>query len=188
MCHVPHPKRKAVVASPAPTAVLAVVASLAPAKPATKCRPTHPSGLVLDILGIAMSNRGHPCKEHMVCCGDVVEEDIVVRLHKERILVPNFLTGNGKMREETAITVNWVTDGIDRCPVGFLPRAFTLDDVIYNGILFQATEVFGKNDPSCAIRDKWNTNKGFARVISLLSDGVLSKGGEMVAHKGIKGD
>ena len=94
------------------------------------------------------------------------------------------------MREETAITVNWVTDGIDRCRVGFLPRAYMLDDAIYNGILFQATEVFGKNDPSCAIHEKWNKNKGFARVkvISPLSDGVLSKGGEMVAHKGIKGD
>jgi hypothetical protein len=112
MCHAPHPKHKAVIASPAPAAVPAV-ASSAPAKPAPKCRPTHPSGLVFDILGIVRGDQGHHCKEHTVCYGNVIEEFIVVRLRKERILVPNFLAGKGKMREETNVIVNWVTDSID---------------------------------------------------------------------------
>ena len=68
----------------------------------------------------------------MVCCGDLLKEDSVVCLRMERILVPNFLAGKGrKKREVTAITVNWVTDGIDRCRVVFLPRAHALEGAIY---------------------------------------------------------
>ena len=76
---------------------------MAPAKFAPKFRAvsaTHPSGLVLDILGIATGDRGRRCEDHMACCGELLEEDFVVRLHKERILVPNFLVGKGKKREE----------------------------------------------------------------------------------------
>ena len=52
----------------------------------------------------------------------MLKEDSVVHLRMERILVPNFLAGKGrKKREVTAITVNWVTEGLDRCHVGFLP-------------------------------------------------------------------
>jgi hypothetical protein len=72
----------------------------------------------------------------MVCCGDLLEEDSVVRLRMERILVPNFLARKGrKKREVMAITVNWVTDGVDRCRVGFLPRAYALERAIYDGVL-----------------------------------------------------
>ena len=76
---------------------------MAPTKFVQKCRPTgptHPPSLVLDIVGITPGDRGHRCKEHMVCCGKVVEEDIVVCLRKERNLVPNFLASKGKTREE----------------------------------------------------------------------------------------
>ncbi len=109
---------------------MAAVASSTPAKFEPKCGPvgtTHPSGLVLDILGIAVGDRGRRCEDHMVCCGELLEEDFVVRLRMERILVPNFLAGKGKKREETAITVNWATDGVDCCRVGFLPRAYALE-------------------------------------------------------------
>ena len=139
----------------------------------------HPSDLVLDIVGIAAGNQGRRCKEHMVCCSKVVEEDIVVCLCKERIIVPNFLAGKGKKREETTITVYWVMDSIDRCHMRFLPRAYALDGTTYNGVLCQVMEVFEKNDPSCAIHEKWHTNNGFARatVISVLNECILSKGG-----------
>ncbi len=64
----------------------------------------------------------------MVCCGNLLKEDSVVRLCMERILVPNFLARKGrKKREVTAITVNWVTDGVDCYCVGFLPRAYALE-------------------------------------------------------------
>ena len=61
LCDMPHPKRKAVVVDSSAPAASAVVASLAPAKFAPKCRPVgteHPSGLVVDIVGIAAGNWG----------------------------------------------------------------------------------------------------------------------------------
>ena len=83
---------------------------MAPAKFAPKCRPVgpkHPFGLVLDIVGVAAAgDRGHCCKDHMVCCGELIEEGFVVCLRMERILILNFLAGKGKVREEMAITVN----------------------------------------------------------------------------------
>jgi hypothetical protein len=167
---------------------------LALAKFAPKCRPvgaTHPSSLVLDILGIAVGDRGRRCEDHMVCCSELLEEDFVVRLRMERILVPNFLAGKGKKQEETAITVNCVTDGVDRCRVGFLPRANALDREIYDGVLCQVTEVFSKSDPSRAICEKWYKNKRFARatVISALNECVLPIGSVETAEvAGMKGD
>ena len=148
---------------------------MAPAKFAPKCRPvgaTHPSGLVLDIIGIAAGDRGRRCEDHMVCCGELLEEDFVVHLRMERILVPDFLARKGKKREELAITVNWVTDGVDRCRVGFLPWAYALEGAIYNGVLCQVTEIFSKSDPSRVICEKWYKNKGFvqATVISALTN------------------
>ena len=74
----------------------------------------HAEGLVIDIAGIAADDRGCQFKEHRVCCDDV-NADIVVRLRRKEIL------GKGNMREDTAITVNWVTNGFEQCHVGF-PR------------------------------------------------------------------
>ncbi len=109
----------------------------------------------------------------------------------ERILVLNSLAGKGKKQEETAITVNWVTDGINRCHVGFLPRAYALEGAIYNGVLCQVTEVFSKSDPFRAIREKWFKNKGFARAagISVLNERDPPIGSvETAAAAGMKGD
>ncbi len=121
----------------------------------------------------------------------MLEEDFVVRLCMERILVPNFLAGKGKKWEETAVTVNWVTDDIDCCRVGFLPRAYALEGAIYDGVLCQVTEVFSKSDPSCTIREKWYKNKGFAQatVISVPNERVPPKDSvETAAMAGMKGD
>jgi hypothetical protein len=194
LCDVPRPKRKAVAVDSSAPAASAAVASSAPAKFAAKCGPvdaTHPSGLVLDILGIAAGDRGRRCEDHMVCCGELLEEDFVVHLRMERILVPDFLARKGKKREELAITVNWVTDGVDRCRVGFLPWAYALEGAIYDRVLCQVTAVFTKSNPSCAIRKKWYKNKGFARatVISALNKRVLPTGSvDTAAVTGMKGD
>ena len=69
----------------------------------------HPPGIVVEIVGTLMGDRGRSCEEHSVC-GSVLEEDMVVRLRKVQILVDGM--------EETAIACYWVTDGIDRCRVG----------------------------------------------------------------------
>ncbi len=66
-----------------------------------KSRPVgakHPSGLVLDIVGIAAGDRGRRCEDHMVCCGQLLEKDFILRLRKEKILVPNVLAVKGKKR------------------------------------------------------------------------------------------
>jgi hypothetical protein len=73
----------------------------------------HAEGLEITIAGIAAGDCGCRCKEHKVCCGKVVDVAIVVRLRRKEILVPDDFLGKGSMREETAITVNWVTNGFE---------------------------------------------------------------------------
>ena len=41
---------------------------------------------------------------------------------------------------ETAIAAHWVSDGIDKCRVGFLGREFVKDAEKYDGKLVQVTE------------------------------------------------
>ena len=92
--------------------------------------PTHPSGITVEIVGIERGDRGRSCEEHDVC-GTVVEEDTLLRLRKEQILVDG--------QEETAIACYWVTDGIDRCRVGFLKRHMVKHAGRFNGALVQVT-------------------------------------------------
>jgi hypothetical protein len=66
--------------------------------------PVHPSGIVAQIVGMQMSCQGHSCEEHKIC-GEVLKEDVVVRLRKIQLMVEG--------KEETAIAAIWVTDGID---------------------------------------------------------------------------
>ena len=195
LCDAPHPKCKAIVGDWSVPAASVAVASLVPAKFAPKCGlvgATPPSSLVLDIIGIAAGGRGCRCEDNMVCCGDLLKEDSVVHLCMERILVPNFLAGKGrKKREVTAITVNWVTDGLDCCRVRFLPWAYALEGAIYHGFLCRVSEVFSKSDPSCVIHEKWYKNKVFARakVISALNECVPPIGSvETSAVAGMKCD
>ena len=82
LCDTPHPKRKAIVVDWSVLAASGAVASSVPAKFSPKCGPvgaTPPSGLVLDIIGIAAGERGCRCEDNMVCCGDLLEEDSVVQ-------------------------------------------------------------------------------------------------------------
>ncbi len=76
----------------------------------TMAKATHPSGIVVEIVGIEKGNRGHLCEKQDVC-GEVVEEDTLLCFRREQILV------DGK--EETVIACYWATDGVDRCRVGF---------------------------------------------------------------------
>ena len=66
-------------------------------------------------------------------CGSVVDEDVVVRLRKVQLLV------DGK--EETAIAAYWVTDGEDRCCVGFLQSHMVAYASRYDCALAQVTRV-----------------------------------------------
>ena len=77
-----------------------------------KAELPHPGGLVIDIAGITLGDHGCKCREYNVCCGEVLDVDIVVCLCHE-ILVPDDFLGKGNMRKEAAITVNWVTNGFE---------------------------------------------------------------------------
>ncbi len=142
-----------------------------------------PGRLVIDISGIALSDRGCKCREHNVCCGEVLDVDKVVCLHPEEIPVPDDFLGEGNMRKETDITVNWVTNGFERCRVGFLPPGYVLDAARYDGALCQVIEVFDIAQSSCISQSsrakwaKWNKHNGFACavVISKLNSNIVRK-------------
>jgi hypothetical protein len=103
--------------------------------------PFHPSGVVVKIVGTEMGDRGSSCEEHPNNCGEVLADNVVVRLRKVQIVVDG--------REETAIVAYWVSGGIDCCRVGFLPRHMVKHAVCYNGGLAQVTRVFS-NNPMCS--------------------------------------
>ncbi len=88
-----------------------------------------------------------------------------------------------------AITVNWVSNRIDCCHVGLLPRAFVVQGSIWDGILCQVVEVFGKDDPSKLCHAKWHQNMGFAQIAVIGTSQVLFGAGDFPwkKDKGVKG-
>ena len=127
--------------------------------------PTHPSGVVVEIVGLERGDCGRSCEQDV--CGSVVEEDTLLRLRKEQIVVDGV--------EETAVTSYWVTDGIDRCRVGFLKRHMVKHARRFDGALVQVTRVFSDDPRICstAERKKKYGNHGCAlgAVVSCLSEG-----------------
>ena len=102
--------------------------------------PYHPSGILIDIVGINASDKGRSCEEH-ANCGSVLKIDTLVRFRSVQIWCDG--------QEETALAVYWVTDGIDRCRVGFLPRHLLKHQAAYNGKLAQIVEfVAESNSPA----------------------------------------
>lgn len=107
MCTTTCSKHQAIGAPPAPTAAVTLV----PGK--------HPSSIsiILDILvGTAGTSHGNShscdCEEHDCCGSNVLQEDT---------LPSAFARSRSLMKEETAITVNWVSDGLYCCCIGFPP-------------------------------------------------------------------
>jgi hypothetical protein len=125
---------------------------------------THPPGIVVEIVGTLMGDRGRSCEEHAVC-GSVLEEDMVVRLRKVQVLVDGGA-------EETVIACYWVTDGIDRCRVGFLMRHMVKHAFLYDGALAQVTRVFNGNEEECSREERrmYHAKRGYchATIISRL--------------------
>jgi hypothetical protein len=153
MCASAHTKHQAVAVVPLPVVAMASACAPEPSR--------HPSGIILDVVETAGTNCGHSCKEH-ACCGKVLDNNVLVKLWRKQILVPDAIARGGKMKEETAITVNWVSDGIDGCCIGFLPCVFVVQGSIWDGVLCQVVEVFRKYNPSKLCHDKWHQKKGFA--------------------------
>ncbi len=89
-----------------------------------------------------------------------MDVDIVVHLRCEEISVPDYFLDEGNMRKQTAITVNWVTNGFDRCHVGFLPLPYVPDASVYEGALCQVISVFDVSQSSRANQAKWDNIMG----------------------------
>jgi hypothetical protein len=104
----------------------------------TMAEATHPPASSSRLWGLRKAI-GCSCEEHDVC-GEVVEEDTLLRLRREQILV------DGK--EETSIACYWVTDGIDRCRVVFLKCHMVKHAWRFDGALVHVTKVFNV-DPHC---------------------------------------
>ena len=117
--------------------------------------PYHPSGILIDIVGINASDKGRLCEEH-ANCGSVLKIDTLVHFRSIQIWC------NGE--EETALAVYWVTDGIDRCRVGFLPRHLLKHKTAYNGKLAQIVEFVADSD-SPADRAKSHRCYGLCRAV-----------------------
>ncbi len=133
-----------------------VLVPVAKAKVAKKNMPGpfHPYGVVVEIVGMVMGDQGHSCEEHPNNCGKVLAGNMVVHLRKVQIVVDGC--------KEMAIAAYWVSEGIDRCNVGFLPRHMVKQAVRYDGVLAQVTRVFS-NNPTCsdsAERSMFHKNKG----------------------------
>ena len=47
--------------------------------------PFHPTGVVMEIVGTERSDQGRSCEEHLFNCGEVLAEDVVVRLHTHNV-------------------------------------------------------------------------------------------------------
>jgi hypothetical protein len=136
MCAAVCAKRQAVDAASAPNVAAVSAYALKPSK--------HPLGIILEVVGTASPYRGRSCKEHACCRSKVLHEDVVIPLCWEQIVVPDNIARKGKMKEETAITISWVLDGVDCCHVGFLPRTYIVQGV------WQVADVFEKMiPPSC---------------------------------------
>jgi hypothetical protein len=101
--------------------------------------PFHPSGITVEIVGIARGDRGRSCEEHDVC-GAVLQEDSVVRIRQ--VQIPGEETGT----EESALACYWISDGIDRCRVGFLPRHLVKQWREYDGRIAQVVDLYEGSD------------------------------------------
>jgi hypothetical protein len=134
----------------------------------------HPPGIVVEIIGTEANVQGRSCEEHPLNCGEVLEPDVVVRLRKVQLMVEG--------REEMTIAAIWVTDGMDCCRVGFLPRHMVKHAARYNGSLAQVTRVLSA-DPTCcdsAERRMHHHNRGccLTAIISCLPAVSRAKGEE----------
>ena len=105
-------------------------------------KPIYPCGILVEIVGTMMSCQGRLCEEHKIC-GNVLKEDVVVCLRKLQLMV------EVEGKEETAIAAIRVTNGVDCCHVGFVPRHMVKHAARYNGVLAQVTHVLSDNAETC---------------------------------------
>ena len=118
------------------------------------CRISYyPRGDTVEIIGVNSPTNRQSCEEHPIC-GEVVIEDVVLHLRKVQVLI--------NQQEQSAIAAFWVSDGIDCCHVGYLPKAYVKNWKQYDGALVQVVEVYSGDSDSPTKHQKFHRNHGLA--------------------------
>jgi len=68
---------------------------------------THPPGIIVEVVGIGMGDRGRSFLEHSVC-GEVVEEDTLLHLRRVQIEV------DGHKETVIAVLSGWLASDMVR--------------------------------------------------------------------------
>ena len=95
-----------------------------------------------------------------------MEEDSLIRLRKRQVYI------NG--HEQSAVGVYWVSDGMDRCLVGYLHRHQVKHLSKLEGALCQVTEVYSDNSDSPMKQHQHKKNFGCA-IVAIVSSTEPSK-------------
>ena len=77
------------------------------------------------------------------------------------------------------MAVYLLTDGVDRCQVGFTPWHLVKDGEKFDGALAPVTEVYSVNDISSHKRQKVHKNFGFAKAVLILEVENTTKESEL---------
>ena len=72
-------------------------------------------------------------------------------------------------QEHSAIPAFWVSNGIDCCRVGYLPKAYVKNWKQYDGALVQVVEVYSGVSDSPMMRQKFHRNHGLAMAVIISS-------------------
>ena len=143
------------------------------------CRMSyHPRGDTVEIVGVNSPTNRQSCEEHHIC-GEIVIEDVVLHLRKVQIWI--------NQQEQSAIAAFWVSDGIDRCCVGYLPKAYVKNWKQYDGALVQVIEVYSAEIDSPMKHQKFHRNHGLAMAVTISSaepcSPVVKKQKKTVLHQ-----
>ena len=120
----------------------------------------HPRGDTVEIVGVNSPTNGQSCEEHHIC-GEVVIEYVVLHLRKVQVQM--------NQQEQSAIAAFWVSNGIDCCRIGYLPKAHVKNWKQYDGALVQVVEVYSGDSDSPTKRQKFHRNHGLAMAVIISS-------------------
>ena len=81
-------------------------------------------------------------------------EDVVLHLRRVQVLI--------NQQEQSAIAAFWVSDGIDHCCIGYLPKVYVKNWKQYDGALVQVVEVYSGDSDSPMKHQKFHRNHGLA--------------------------
>ena len=125
------------------------------------CRMSyHPCGDTVEIVGVNPPTNRQSYEEHRIC-GEVVIEDVVLHLRKVQVQM--------NQQEQSAIAAFWVSDGIDCCHVGYLPKAYVKNWKQYDGALVPVIEVYSADSDSPTKHQKFHRNHGLAVAVIISS-------------------